>query len=77
MKKWAKNLKSIIADNDAGVCPHCSSENTDYSIKNTLGDVGYADIWCNDCKKAVHISRMSVFGIKSKGKADVPKGLIY
>lgn len=76
MKKWVKNLKSVIENNNAGVCPYCLSKNTGYSTKNTIGDMGYADIWCNDCKKAVHISRMNVYGIKP-GEDDIPKGLVY
>ena len=76
MKKWVKNIKSVIDSNNAGECPFCLSKNTGYLAKKTMGDMGYVDIWCNDCKKAVHISRMNIHGIEI-GESNVPKGLIF
>ena len=54
--KWLDNITNIIATHNAGKCPFCNSENTDYRIINLSSDIGYGDVWCNDCKKAFHIS---------------------
>ena len=50
--KWLDNITNIIATHNAGKCPFCNSENTDYRIINLSSDIGYGDVWCNDCKKA-------------------------
>lgn len=77
MAKWIDNLKSIVDNGNAGDCPLCHSHNTDFSIKKTRKDMGYGVVWCNDCHKAFHISRINISGIKSMGNSDVPKSLIY
>lgn len=60
MLKWIKNLINIENNLPPGKCPYCGSDNTDYrKIKVTL-DMGFGDVWCNDCKKAYHISRITV-----------------
>ncbi len=56
--KWLDNIISIINTRTAGICPYCKSQNTDYQVINVNGNIGYGDVWCNDCKKAYHISRM-------------------
>ena len=38
--------------------------------------LGYMDIWCNDCKRAFHVSRMQVpEDMKTDG--EIPKDLKY
>ena len=50
--KWIKNLESIAITKTSGKCPHCGSNNTDYTFVGNVGGVGYGEIWCNDCKSA-------------------------
>lgn len=60
--KWLKNLQLLSNSNDTGQCPFCDSYNTDYAV-NIIDDktmMGYGAIWCNDCRKAFHISRMKI-----------------
>ena len=78
MMKWLENLKSIGAGGNVGKCPFCGSENTDYkcSVVDPENGNGYMDIWCNDCKKAFHMSRMQVTG-DMKTDGEIPAGLIY
>lgn len=78
MMKWLENLKSIDTSGTVGKCPFCGSENTDYkcSIVNLENGNGYMDIWCNDCKRAFHMSRMQVTkGMKTDG--NIPEKLKY
>lgn len=58
--KWLKNITEIIDNRSAGICPYCKSKNTDYRIVRVNESMGYLDVWCNDCKRAYHISRMEV-----------------
>ena len=66
----------IVCNNKTGECPYCKSRNIDFSIRPISDDIATGDIWCSDCKRAYHISR-----IKNDPKIikniDVPKGLIY
>ena len=73
--KWLDNI-NIIATHNAGKCPFCNSENTDYRIINLSSDIGYGDVWCNDCKKAFHISRMKISEDIIKN-SEIPKSLNY
>lgn len=76
--KWLNNLKNIATENKPGKCPYCGSENTEYSATVVDHDtqMGYMDIWCNDCKKAYHMSRIKVeSGYKTGIK--LPKDLKY
>lgn len=75
--KWINNLKMITTEHRAGNCPHCGSNDTDYGfvvvIKET--QMGYGDIWCNNCHRGFHISRTKVLpdmAIKS-----IPKGIDF
>ena len=52
--KWTENANSMINKGEAGKCPYCESNNTDYKIGTVANKMGYADVWCNDCKKAIH-----------------------
>ena len=75
--KWLKNLQSLSNSNTTGQCPFCDSDNTDYAV-NIIDDktmMGYGAIWCNDCRKAFHISRMKVF--KDMKMNPIPKDLIF
>ena len=58
--KWLDNLASIKQLHKAGKCPYCGQENTDYRLLEISSGKGYGDVWCNDCKKAFHISRIEV-----------------
>lgn len=58
--KWLECIKSIANTNKAGKCPYCSGSNTDYTYVLVEGQNGYLDIWCNNCKKLGHISRVKI-----------------
>ena len=58
--KWLDNVTNIVRSHNAGKCPYCGSENTDYRLIEISNGNGCGDIWCNDCKSAFHISRMKV-----------------
>lgn len=63
-KKWLE-LASIIHKTVPEVpnihCPNCSSINIQFEY---IGDVdekkGYFLLWCNDCLKGIHISRIHI-----------------
>lgn len=78
IEKWLENLKSIANTRSAGKCPFCGSVNTAYkcSIAVPESKLGYMDIWCNDCKKAFHVSRMQV-SEDMKTDGEIPKDLKY
>ena len=78
MEKWIENFKCVMERGNAGKCPFCRSVNMDYKASVVVPEsrLGYMDIWCNDCKKAFHVSRMQVpEGIKVDG--ETPEGLKY
>ncbi|EFS02809.1 hypothetical protein NT04LS_2103 [Listeria seeligeri FSL S4-171] len=64
--KWLM-IYSNIADNplkmEALKCPNCKNMGTidyyfiPYTINNELGS---AYIWCNDCKKGIHLDRVGI-----------------
>ena len=60
--KWLKNLETIASDKEAGICPHCNSENTDYGfvVDDDKTNMGHGAVWCNDCKNGYHISRIKI-----------------
>lgn len=74
--KWLKNLERIARKERPGACPYCKSKNTDYAlcIDDDKSLMGHGAIWCNDCKKAFHISRIKV---DSKYIKEIPKDLSY
>jgi transcription elongation factor Elf1 len=74
--KWLKNLENIAKNNRAGKCPHCKSEDTEYTATKVNGDFGYGVVWCNNCKRAYIISRMRIDKDTVTDKT-APKGLIY
>lgn len=78
INKWLGNLRGIAGGEGAGKCSFCGSVNTDYkcSVVDQKSKIGYMDIWCNDCKKAFHISRMQV-AEDMKTYGEMPKDLKY
>lgn len=58
--KWLENIINIMRSHKAGKCPCCGHENTDYRLLEISNGNGYGDVWCNDCKKAFHISRIKI-----------------
>ena len=74
--KWIKNLESISITKTSGKCPHCGSNNTDYTFVGNVGGVGYGEIWCNDCKSAYHLSRVLITEEYNLNK-EIPKNIIY
>lgn len=73
---WIKNLENIAETKTSGECPHCGSDNTDYTLVGDVGKIGYGEIWCNDCKCAYHISRIRIVDGFCLNKT-VPNNLIY
>lgn len=73
---WLSNIESISTTGTAGICPHCKSQNTEYSLYRVRDDVGCGDIWCNECKRAFHISRIKIT-TEFDHNVKIPKGLIY
>lgn len=78
VKKWLENIKSISNHGNAGKCPFCGSVRTDYkcSVVQWESRNGYMDIWCNDCKKAFHVSRMRI-SEEMKTEGAIPEGVQY
>lgn len=74
--KWLKNLEHIAEYNTPGVCPHCGSDNTEYTANKIKGNFGNCVIWCNDCKHAHNISRIEISKYMITDK-EVPNGLIF
>lgn len=60
--KWMKCIKSIQENGKSGKCPKCNSENTDYAyvLVDKSNNLGYLDVWCNECKSIEHISRVKI-----------------
>lgn len=41
-------------------CPSCHSSSLDFQYVVRASDrLGYLDVWCNSCKKGIHISRVT------------------
>ena len=64
MEIFNKDIE-ILGDDEGYIiliCPYCKSENVNYTLKivDEKSKMGYGAIWCNDCKKAFHISRIKV-----------------
>ncbi len=74
--EWLDNIESVLKNGGSGLCPFCKSSNTDYRIVKIASNFGYGDIWCNECKKAVHISRVDISEDIIK-ESKLPKSLKY
>ena len=80
----AKICKTVLAKRAVVVCSSvlwefaliAKSKMIYYRIVRVNESVGYADVWCNDCKKAYHISRMKISPDMIVEKA-LPDDLIY
>ena len=75
--KWAKNIKSIADTYTVGECPFCGSSDTDYKATQISDKIGCMDIWCNDCKRWYHASRVLITeNFKNfKKTGELPEGL--
>ncbi len=77
--RWLDNIYNALYNGHSGNCPYCKSDNTDYCLQ-TISDkmnFGYMTIWCNDCGKAYHISRILIKNNNTLHKVDIPKGLKF
>lgn len=74
--KWIDNLKSVVENSETGECPFCNSYNMDYSLTicDKENSMGYGVIWCNECKKAYHISRIKV---EKEHNNPIPQDLVF
>ncbi len=75
--KWLKNLELLSKNGETGKCPFCNSDDTDYAVEviDEKEMIGHGAIWCNECKKAFHISRMQV--TEKLKKKSIPSGLNF
>lgn len=46
---WLKNLENIAETKTSGKCPHCGSDNTDYTLVGDVGYIGYGEIFKPFC----------------------------
>lgn len=74
--KWLDNIDSVLKNKDSGICPFCKSNNTDYRIIQITENLGHGDIWCNECKKAIHLSRVHISDDIIK-ESKLPESLEY
>ena len=73
---WIQNIETLATTGSVGKCPCCKSDNTDYNAtKLTSDDMGYAIMWCNDCKQSYVLSRLKITP-ELKTNQLVPKDLI-
>lgn len=76
--KWYPNLINVCKYDKVGKCPFCGSENTDFGfVKSVSGKTGWGDLWCNDCKRAFHISRVGWEGNVCLHEKQPPEGLKF
>lgn len=73
--KWQKNLENLATKGKIGKCPYCQSENTDYNATKVVDNMGYAVMWCNDCKHSNIISKLEVTN-NMKTNQIIPNDLI-
>ena len=74
--KWLKCLENIATNNNPGMCPFCSSENTSYNATRITDDYGFLVVWCDDCLKAFSVSRMKIDKNIITDR-EIPKNLIF
>ena len=73
---WLKNLENLAEKRTVGKCPYCKSDNTDYTLVGDVGKMGFGVIWCNNCMKAYHISRIQITEEYNTNKK-IPQKLNY
>ena len=76
--KWLKNMENIAKGESPGKSPYCGSENTDYNCTIVIPEKRLGDmmIWCNDCMRGYHVSRMKV-PEELKADGEVPGGIRF
>lgn len=74
--EWTDNLINIINFHKAGNCPCCGKETVDYRLLENANGYGYGDIWCTNCKRAFHVSRIKITKANMR-KQQLPAGLKY
>ena len=70
--KWLAQLENFAAGKPLGECPVCGSEKLEAAFTKVQGDMGFGDIWCDNCHHAFHLSRIRITkemptGIKAPG----------
>ncbi|MDO5547947.1 MAG: hypothetical protein Q4F79_05605 [Eubacteriales bacterium] len=75
--KWIDNMTSAIERGENGVCPYCGSSDTEhgFTVINKITRAGYGSVWCNACKKGMHLSRMIV--PDGAREQEAPRGIEY
>ena len=53
--KWLDNVTNIVRSHNAGKCPYCGSENTDYRLIEISNGNGCGDIWVQTIVKVLFI----------------------
>lgn len=78
IENWLENFKSVSERGSVGKCSFCGSVNMDYKASIVIQEsrLGYMDIWCNDCKRAFHVSRMHI-PEDMRVDGEIPKDLKY
>lgn len=75
--KWLDNITAAFERGEDIACPYCGSLHTDhgFTIVKPSTRAGHGTIWCNDCGRGVHLSRLTVpAGAKEKTP---PNGIKY
>lgn len=75
--KWTDNFINLNKTGLVGKCPYCGKENTKSNFQKVNSNMGFGDIWCEDCKKAFHISRLEVNDGLIKNNSIKPDNLEY
>ena len=58
--KWLAQLENFAAGKPLGECPVCGSEKLEAAFTKVQGDMGFGDIWCDNCHHAFHLSRIRI-----------------
>ena len=75
--KWIDNLVNLNKTGLVGNCPYCGKENTKSNFQKVNNNMGFGDIWCQDCKNAFHISRVEINDSLIKNNSIKPDNLEY
>lgn len=75
--KWLDNMTSAIERGENLACPCCGSLDTEhgFTVINRSTRAGYGSVWCNACKKGMHLSRMIV--PEDVQEQEAPRGIEY
>ncbi len=59
-KKWYKLIGELTCPEKIK-CPNCKKKSIDYLyIGDRKTKIGYLQIWCNECKKGIYVSRVKI-----------------